>query len=119
MFSKNIRALYLYAVCFASLAMMVGGTIGTVSAIASYFTPMASVSPVWRPAHVDELSEEEIRRWEILEDDRREQQRENERLRSLRSIFNSSAFLIIGTPIFILHWRKVHKEEVDSTDVPS
>ena len=37
MFSKNIRALYLYAVCFITLMMTLGGIIFTVNAIADHF----------------------------------------------------------------------------------
>ena len=39
MFSKNIRTLYLYSVCFITLMMFIGGIIATVGAVSDYFLP--------------------------------------------------------------------------------
>jgi len=39
MFSKNLRAVYLYVVCFITLMMVIGGIIATVAAIANYAFP--------------------------------------------------------------------------------
>ena len=42
MFSKNIRTVYLYAVCFITLMMVIGGVIATVDAVATFYYP-----PTW------------------------------------------------------------------------
>jgi len=42
MFSKNMRAVYLYAVCFITLMMMIGGVIATVNAITQLALPTTS-----------------------------------------------------------------------------
>ena len=36
MFSKNLRAVYLYAVCFITLMMVIGGVIATVYSFSEY-----------------------------------------------------------------------------------
>jgi hypothetical protein len=120
MFSKNIRTVYLYTVCFITLMMMIGGIISTVNAVANYYLPQT-----WhhwgyaRPLPIDsedievDLTGEEIaerEEWEREMEDQRAIQEENERIRNLRNIFSSSAVWLIATPIFILHWRLIKKE---------
>jgi len=42
MFNKNIRAIYLYAVCFITLMMILGGLIATVHAVTQFALPTAN-----------------------------------------------------------------------------
>jgi hypothetical protein len=113
MFSKNIRTVYLYAVCFITLMMAIGGIIATVNAVANYCLPV-----VFAPYHFDRT--ESAAEAKAIDERRMEEDRkaqfESERIRNLRSIFSSSAVWLIAGPVFAFHWRRLRAEESGNGD---
>ncbi|MCL2063018.1 MAG: hypothetical protein FWG98_01415 [Candidatus Cloacimonetes bacterium] len=97
MFSNNIRIIYMYTVCFITLMMAIGGIIATVSSLANLYFPDV-------PIHYQMSEPEEFRLAEA--------RIENQRIRSIRNIFNSSIVWIIAIPVFTLHWKQIPKDEI-------
>ena len=107
MFSKNIQIVYLYLVCFITLMMTIGGVIATVNAVAKICLPVVHIpySHLRETNHSDESIADEIAA-----------HTENERIRSLRSFFNSIIVWIVALPIFMLHWKRISKEKENIDD---
>jgi hypothetical protein len=121
MFSKNIRTVYLYTVCFITLMMCIGGIIATVNAAANYFLPVIYVPYYFDRIHEDDqLKAQEAAGFRAIDQKRMEEERkaqiENERVRNLRNILSSSAVWLIAVPIFALHWKRIPKEEKEHGD---
>ncbi|MCX8075298.1 MAG: DUF1542 domain-containing protein [Clostridia bacterium] len=134
MFSKNIRIVYLYAVAFVTLMMIIGGFIVTMSAIAAYIWPSNYnyAYPAYdysSDAYTKELesieqnntlteqqkqeqisvidkkySKEEIEKQQQIND-------ENARNSRLRDIFNALAIILVSLPLYIYHWKRIEKEK--------
>ena len=120
MFSKNIRIVYLYTVCFITLMMAIGGIISTVNAAARYYLPTVHIPYMFAERFIDErqgvMTDEErtvlIEKEQLRFAEEFRVQSENERIRSIRGIFNSAIVWLIAVPIFAFHWRKISKEVV-------
>ena len=99
MFSKNIRIVYLYVVCFITLMMAIGGIIATVNAVSRFCFPEVYVSYRYEAEETKETEQRQV---------------ENERIRNIRGIINSSIVWFVAVPIFALHWKRIQKEEQES-----
>ena len=112
----DLESVYLYLVCFIALILIIIGAVNlTQTAISSitpgydYYGPYGPVEPTrelnqWEERFGTDFIEEEKARYENL-------QEENSRRRLIRDLVSSLAFLVIGSPVYIYHWRKVSKLE--------
>lgn len=101
--AKNIRILYLYVVSFIALVMIVVGFISTVNSIASYCYPVvyyyhSSYNDKYDSNYDYNYSEELAR------------ETRNEKRESLREGISYSAVTIVGSCLFVYHWKKIQNE---------
>lgn len=96
--SKNIRIIYLYLVCLISLFMIIGGFVATVNSFAEYFFPTNYYSSY---SYYD--SSDDIARLKI--------QKENDKIANLKDAVTSIALLVVATPVFAYHWKKIEKDK--------
>ena len=118
--SWDVRSTYHYLVCFATLLMVVFGTVQVVDQALALAYPRVyepSVVDVYermrrgpRPvdaadaAIADTLSEETLQR--MAEEERR-RLRESQRRDDLRRLLSNLALVLIAGPLYLYHWRRV------------
>jgi hypothetical protein len=91
------RSLYVYAVCFITLLVVLFSTIALINSI------MNAVFP--DPAYVDVYAKpENMPSAELLA-----QQDENNQIRALKSIFTSFTTIAIAGLLYLYHWRTARK----------
>lgn len=108
----TIRSIYMYAVSFATLMMILIGTINGLEAAFDYFfrPPDIYAPPSWET----KLNMTDINDTQKLEQIQIEKDRltRNARFDILSRIFNSLSMLGVGLPVFYLyHWRKINNKE--------
>lgn len=124
--SWNIRSVYYYLVCFATLLMVVFGTVQIANHALNLILPPETYGPSAidmyervrsRPVQpdrtgsttaVDTLSEETLKRMAEEENERLgRMQRRND----ARGILHSLALVLIAGPVYLYHWRRVRRTE--------
>lgn len=108
----SIRSVYFYLVCFATLLMLIFGTVQLVRSAIDLAYPNPPYVDHYRypvPAEKEppQLSAEEIERQEAVE---RERQLEQQRHYAVRQMLEGVAMLIIAGPVYVYHWRRVQAE---------
>lgn len=107
---SKIRIIYLYSVCLITLFMAVGGFISSVNYIAQCSFPTSYYASTYY--YGDKYVETEYDyKYDAFY---QKSERENEKIRNLKSSINSFALLIISAPIFAYHWRKIESERKES-----
>lgn len=111
----SLRQVYLYLVSFVALMILVAGLIQTVMAIADFFIPQAYYEP--GPADIysryrmadsgTEIPEEIIQQQIQFE---KEQARKNFLASRYSSLRSALAYVLVGLPVWLYHWRKIQKE---------
>ena len=122
--SWDVRSVYYYLVCFATLLMLVFGGAQVVNHTLNLLLPREDYGPSsvelyermrMRPVYpgqeqggstVDTLSEETLRRMA------REEQERMHRMQTrndVRSLLHSLALVLIAGPIYIYHWRRIRQ----------
>jgi len=87
------RSLYLYAVCLITLLVVLFSTVGLIGSI------MNAVFP--DPVYIDVYAKpENAPSPELLN-----QQKENNQIQALKSIFSSFTTIAIAAPLYLYHWR--------------
>jgi len=114
-----IKNVYFYLVSFVALMMMAvstGNLINTalrayVFTRADYYGgsyPVAGCDPLIKAPDIKTLSAEEC----ATQEERAKKQEEDNRIANLqRSATTSISFIVIGLPLFIIHWRIVRRKE--------
>ena len=119
--SWDVRSVYYYLVCFATLLMLVFGGVQVVQHALNLTLPRDAYGPSaidmyermrMRPypapgeatATADTLSEETIRR---LAEEERQRMNEMQRRDDLRNLLRSLALVVIAGPLYRYHWRRV------------
>ncbi|MDD2627705.1 MAG: hypothetical protein PHR25_01365 [Clostridia bacterium] len=97
--SKNIRILYLYIISFIALCMIVGGFIGTVNGIASYYHPSVYHYYTEYNNASDSTYKEN---YEI--------RKRNAKRDSIKESITTASIVVIGAPLFMYHWSKIQEE---------
>lgn len=117
----DIRKTYYYLVCFATLLMVIIGTVQTVQNVLDLALP----GEPYRPTIVDlygryrlppdapegqapEFTREELER---MADEEAERMRQEQRRNALRNLLGSLALVLIAAPVYVYHWRRVRREE--------
>ena len=91
------RSLYLYAVCLITLLVVLFSIVFLINAI------MNAVFP--DPAYIDIYSRPENSPSADLLD----QQKRNNQIRGIKSIFTSFTTIAVAAPLYLYHWRQTKK----------
>lgn len=109
----NIRQVYLYLVCFATLMMLIVGSVQLIMGLVDFVYPEPAYYPdaKFRYAEIQknpDLTREEIDRQ--VEEERQRAELAMERAR-VRRIINSIALIAVSLPVYFYHWRKIQRGE--------
>ncbi len=99
----TLRSLYLYAVCFATLLIIIFAGVNLVRSTVelAYPDPMRYVEPVApAPDGVDQQAPEE----------RRQAVEDSQRREAVLSLVTSGTLLLIAGPTYVYHWRRIQAE---------
>lgn len=116
MASWDIRRIYLYLVCFATLIMMIIGTVQIIqSAVDFVMTPPKEIpSKLDRYAALEKnngITKEEIDKQIKDEEIRMEKSQQYYRIRRL---IESISMIVVASPVYLYHWRKVQRSEAQA-----
>ena len=116
-----LKALYLYLVCFVTLMMMVVAVADIINiALRTYLFTKADKNfygypePVCEPAAVTPTGTVRDKTMAppcFNQADRAKQEEENRVAQRQRDLVRDISFLIVGLPLFALHWRIVRRKE--------
>jgi hypothetical protein len=106
----DIRSTYYYLVCFATLLMVIFGTVQIVQRTLDLFLP----PEYYRPG-VEMLRDPSVAGQEPLTAEEREriareeadQMRRIERRNAIRGLLGSIALVLIAAPVYLYHWRQI------------
>ncbi|MHB1044208.1 MAG: hypothetical protein ACYC0Q_15410 [Eubacteriales bacterium] len=107
----NIRQVYLYLVCFATLMMLIIGSVQLIMSLVDFVYPEQVYIPdaKLRYAEIQKdpgLTKEEIDRQ--VEEERQRSELAMERSR-VRRVINSVALIVVSLPVYVYHWRKIQR----------
>ncbi len=109
-----IRIIYIYIFSLVGLVLMVIGSVNLVNlALKTYIFTKADqvvVYPYYRPVMPEEerLTQEEQ---EKQQEEQLRYEQEERKSRQQRTASSSLAMLIVGTPLFLYHWRLAQKDK--------
>lgn len=106
---KDIRRLYLYAVSFVALMMILFSTIRLSGVIAEALVPAPPPMPAPVAPAPGELDKDAKVRWQM----ERAQQDAYERRRLVAETAHTVTTLLLAFPVYIYHWRMARREERD------
>lgn len=104
--AKNIRILYLYVVSFIALVMIVVGFISTVNSIASYCYPVV----YYYHSSSYDYDDYKYTNYDNSYAEGLARETRNEKRESLREGISYSAVTVVGTCLFVYHWKKIQIE---------
>ncbi len=109
----DIRQVYLYLVCFATLMMLIVGSVQLINGLVQVIYPdpyMGSKVPLYYDIKQQNssISQEEMHRQ--IEEDRKHQELSMRRSQVI-NLVNSTTLILVSLPIYIYHWRKVQRKE--------
>ena len=120
----DIRRLYLYLVSFATLMMMIVGTVQFFQGVVDFVYPNPvpdTFYPEYRTKYEDmaknnpKISDEEIEK--IMAEDKklaeeaRIRAQESQEYYRIRSMVNNMVLVMVALPVYMYHWRKIQKAE--------
>ena len=116
----DIRKTYYYLVCFATLIMVIVGSVQIVQNILDLAIPEEPYRPTaidmyqrfQRPAGegVDDAPYTRAELEQMAEEEAETMRRQSRR-RALRSLLGSIALVMIAAPVYMYHWKKVRADE--------
>lgn len=113
----DIRRIYLYLVSFATLMMMVFGTVQFLQGIVNIIYPNPEPGPIisdtkFRYSEAvknnPEITEDEVKK-QIAEE--QAQAVRSQRYYETRSMINNLLLFLVALPVYLYHWRKIQKSE--------
>ncbi len=114
----SIKNLYFYLVCLVTLFLFVGGAISTINTtmqLAMPDQPNIPIFNVYYPEYLEGAEEPAFNPPPLAELEERRTEQENMeqyyRGYTWRSLLNSIALMIIATPFYLYHWKKVKPEK--------
>lgn len=118
----DIRRIYLYLVSFATLMMMVFGTVSAVQgAINLAYPNPVPYYPETPAKYADvarndpKLTDAEIKSQIATDKKQAEENRKNalksDRYNRIMQIINNFALLAVASPVYFYHWKKVQRSE--------
>ncbi|HHV71377.1 MAG TPA: hypothetical protein GXX38_02045 [Clostridia bacterium] len=117
----TIRSLYLYAVSFATLMMIIFGTVNLIMSVVELAYP----EPGWGltkseimldkirtlPREGGEISEQEMALIEKQAEEQLQREEDNRKFSRVRRVAQAGAMLVVAVPIYLYHWKQVQKKE--------
>ncbi len=109
----DIRRIYLYLVSFATLMMMIVGTVQVLQGVINLAYPEPGPSSYEMrmkypdPQQTPKLSEAEIQA-------QAEQEQARQHYYQIRTIINNFVLLIVALPVYLYHWRKIQRSETEA-----
>lgn len=117
----DIRQLYYYLVCFATLLMVIIGTVQAVRTTLDLVLP----TDIYRPSTLEvyerlrrereatgeiepALTREEL---EQIAEEESARYRENQQRSAIRRLLGNIALILIAAPVYVYHWRQVRRYE--------
>lgn len=106
----DLPNIYLYLVSFATLMMIIIGTVQLIQATTDFIYPPPSYYPdkteliMRNKAQNIEMSPQQLEEQVKLE---REKWERSQRYNSIRRLINGFSLLVVATPIYLYHWRKI------------
>lgn len=106
----DIRKIYLYLVSFATLMMMIFGTVQFLQGIVNLSFPNPGntyyeLEMKYGPNDkADKPSPAELK-------ERAEAEKAQQRYYEIRSMINSLILLLVALPVYLYHWRKIQSSE--------
>ena len=118
----DIRKTYYYLVCFATLIMMIVGSVQVVQNTLDLvmpeepyrMSPMDMYQRFDRPgSEQDDIpySQQEL---EAMADEEANRLQRQAQRRALRNLLGSLALILISAPVYFYHWKKVRADERSS-----
>jgi len=107
----DIRKIYLYLVSFATLMMMIFGIIQFLQGIVNLTYPNPSPTYSELEMKYNRPDGKALTAAEIKQ--RTEADRAQQRYYEVRSMINSLIMFIVALPVYMYHWRKIGKTEVN------
>jgi hypothetical protein len=109
----DIRRIYLYLVSFATLMMMIVGTVQIIQAVVD-FTVKQPREFAPKSVRYEELSKNtKLTKAEIEKQIKEEEAMEQERQRywRIRRLIDNLALIVVAAPVYVYHWRKIQRAE--------
>lgn len=106
----DIRRIYLYLVSFATLMMMIVGTVQFLQGIVNITYPQpgptyTELEMKYPPNdNIKKLNTEEIKERAAVE-------RAQQRYYEVRSMINNLILFLVALPVYLYHWRKIQTSE--------
>lgn len=111
----NIRQVYLYLVCFATLMMLIIGLVQLIMGVVDLIYPDPNIAPRYLDTKM-RVSEMQRNNPSITQEDLEKQiQEENERqvvsqkYYQVKRFINSLALVVVSLPVYLYHWRKIQR----------
>lgn len=119
----DIRKTYYYLVCFATLIMLIVGSVQVVQNTLDLVMP----EEMYRPSPIDMYQryqrpgeettfEAPFTRQELqqMSDEEAARMQRQSRRRALRNLLGSLSLILISAPVYFYHWKKVRADERSS-----
>lgn len=115
--SWDIRRIYLYLVSFATLMMMIVGTVQFLQGVVNIAYPNPEPGPGYADVKMrysdaaknnPQITEAEINK-QIAEE--QAQAAKSQRYYEIRSMIGSLMMFLVALPVYLYHWRKIQKSE--------
>jgi len=111
----NIRQVYLYLICFATLMMLIIGLVQLIMGVVDLVYPDPNMESQYLDTKIKvsemqrnnpEITREDIER-QIQEDQAR--QKVSRKYSQIKSFINSLALVMVSLPVYLYHWRKIQR----------
>lgn len=111
----NIRQVYLYLVCFATLMMLIIGSVQLIMGVVDLIYPDPNMEPGYLDTkmRVSEMQRNDpgITREDIEKQiqEERERQKVSQKYYQVKRFINSLALVVVSLPVYLYHWRKIQR----------
>jgi len=111
----DIRRIYLYLVSFATLMMLIIGTVQIIDAAVDFIypdpnsgaPPYYEMKARYKDANQD-LTKEELQK---LMEEERQRAIKSQKYYRIKRLVTSTSLIVVALPVYLYHWRKIQKAE--------
>lgn len=111
----DIKRLYFYLVCFATLLMTIMGTFMFLQNVVDVVYPYKYYDELmyYDGKMTADMTAEERAQWEAEQEKRIQAQRENEKHNRVRQLLDNLIMVGVAFPVYLYHWRRVQSLDKD------
>ncbi|MHB8171777.1 MAG: hypothetical protein ACYDG6_09560 [Thermincolia bacterium] len=111
--SWDIRRIYLYLVSFATLMMLIVGTVQVIDAGVEFIypDPNVGVTPYYEKEMAKNnptLTKEEIQK---IQAEEKQRAIASQKYWQVKRLITSFSLILVAFPVYLYHWRKIQKVE--------